>query len=99
MRVFSLPNLNNSCLVQINFGAKIQSVELSAEGARGPIDHDALYLDQDGVFNAEASELATKLFLSGHEQGIFYISVNYQDGSKDMFKTFCSLGTYLFEQL
>lgn len=99
LSIFSLPDLGSSCLVQINFSENVESVEMSAEGARGGIDYDSLYLDRDGVFNKDASELASKLFISGHEQGIFYMSVNYQDGSKDIFKTFCSLGTYLFEQL
>lgn len=99
LSIFSLPDLSSSCLVQVNFTENVESVEMSAEGARGGIDYDSLYLDRDGVFNKDASELASKLFISGHEQGIFYMSVNYQNGSKDIFKTFCSLGTYLFEQL
>lgn len=99
LRVFNVNDLRSSCMVQINFSANVSSVEFAAEGSRGAIDFDSLYLDRDGVFNKDASELASKLFISGYEQGIFYVNVNYQDGSKDIFKTYCSLGTYLFEQL
>ncbi len=99
LRVFNVADLRSSCMVQINFSANVASVEFAAEGARGGIDFDSLYLDRDGVFNKDASELATKLFISGYEQGIFYLNVNYQDGSKDIFKSYCSIGTYLFEQL
>lgn len=99
LRVFNVTDLRSSCMVQVNFSSNVASVEFAVEGARGGIDYDSLYLDRDGVFNKDASELATKLFISGYEQGIFYISVNYQNGSKDIFKTYCSIGTYLFEQL
>ncbi len=99
LRVFNVTDLRSSCMVQINFSSNVASVEFAAEGARGGIDYDSLYLDRDGVFNKDASELASKLFISGYEQGIFYLNVNYQDGSKDIFKSYCSIGTYLFEQL
>ena len=57
------------------------------------------FLDVDGNFSKDNSELAEKVFVSGDMEGVFNARLDYTDGSTEFLKTFCSEGSYIIEQL
>jgi len=57
------------------------------------------YLDNDGHWSQEPTELTEQMFIAGDERGSISLRVEYLDGSKDYLQTFCSYDTYLVEQL
>jgi hypothetical protein len=99
LRSFSIEGMNHECLLQLNIESSIKDIRVYGEGARGPTVYDTAYLDTEGVFTAEISPISEKLFILGNEEGIFNIKVDYQDGTQDYLRTYCSPSTYLLEQL
>lgn len=99
LRAFNMDGLNKECLLQINFPQKVRDFKILGESARGPAVFDMAFLDEDGVFSAELSPISNKVFLLGNEDGVFNIKVKYENGNEDYLRTYCSISTYLLEQL
>ncbi|OUR92929.1 hypothetical protein A9Q84_20685 [Halobacteriovorax marinus] len=96
---FEISSLENQCLIQINFAKPIVEMKLASESHNGPIAFETLYLDKDGMFNTEATDFATKVFMIGDTSGTINLEIEYSDKSKDYFQTFCSPDTIVVEQL
>lgn len=94
-----LNSLQNACMVQINLSRPLKEANFFGETKRGPMGIVQSYLDVDGEFNYDPSEMATHIFLVGDLQGTISGKLEYADGSYDFIQTFCSNNTYLVEQL
>ncbi|WP_372653543.1 hypothetical protein [Halobacteriovorax sp.] len=99
MDTFKIGDLDNKCLIQINFSKNIIDMKVASESYKGPIGIETLYLDKDGMFNTEASDFAKKVFMIGDTMGTINVEVEYSDQSKDLIQTFCSSNTIIVEQL
>lgn len=99
MDTFEVTSLENQCLIQINFAKPIVDMKVASEGHNGPIAFETLYLDKDGMFNTDATDFATKVFMIGDTAGSINLEIEYSDKSKDYFQTFCSTDTIVVEQL
>lgn len=99
MDTFKIGDLDNKCLIQVNFSKNIIDMKVASESYKGPIGIEKLYLDKDGMFNTEASDFAKKVFMIGDTTGTINIEVEYADQSKDLIQTFCSSNTIIVEQL
>ncbi|MBL7665396.1 MAG: hypothetical protein JNM93_09695 [Bacteriovoracaceae bacterium] len=96
---FSISNLNNMCLVQINLSKKIIDLKVSGKNTKGEMAIEKKILDNDGQFYDEQSEKSRKVFLVGEPQGVINVKAAYADGSFDYLQSYCSDDTYLIEQL
>lgn len=94
-----LNDLNGSCLVQLNLTKKLKDLKVTAEAGPGPMNLTQSYLGRSGEFSSEFDETSTRAFFLGHEQGIINYRLDYLDGTSDSFQSFCSLGSYIVEQL
>jgi hypothetical protein len=99
MDTFEIDSIENQCMIQINFEKPIVDFTYSSESYNGPIPFEVLYLDNDGMFNTDASDFAKKVFLIGGTSGSINVKVEYADNSKDYFQSFCSPDTFVVEQL
>lgn len=99
MDTFKIGDLDNKCLIQINFDKNIVDMKVASESFKGPIGIEKLYLDKDGMFNTEASDFAKKVFMIGDTIGTINVEVEYADQSKDYIQSFCSSNTIIVEQL
>ncbi len=99
LSAFQIEGLNQECLVQINLRKPVRDIRVFGESDRGPSVYDTAYLDSEGVFSSEISQMSEKLFLLGNEEGIFNLRVDYKDGTQDFLRTYCSPSSYLLEQL
>lgn len=99
MDTFEIDSIENQCMIQINFEKPIVDFTYSSESLKGPIPFEVLYLDNDGMFNTDASDFAKKVFLIGDTSGSINVKVEYADNSKDYFQSFCSPDTFVVEQL
>jgi hypothetical protein len=95
----SLSSLQNACMVQVNFSKEIVDVAAFGESDRGPMHLIKSFLDNDGYWSGEATEMSKNLFIVGDHLGSISIRVDYVDGTQDNLQTFCSDNTYLIEQL
>lgn len=99
MQVNELSELGERCMVQINLKKDIRNIKISGKNRSGEMFAETSFLDNDGNFSRDNSELAEKIFVTGDLEGIFSARLDYSDGSTDFLKTFCSEGSYLVEQL
>lgn len=99
MESHQLNSLQNACMVQINLSKPLRDAQFFGETKRGPMGVVQSYLDQDGEFNYDPSEMASHIFLVGDLQGTISGKLEYVDGTHDFIQTFCSNNTYLVEQL
>ena len=99
MDTLKIGDLDNKCLIQVNFSKNIVDMKVASESYKGPIGIEKLYLDKDGMFNTEASDFAKKVFMVGDTTGTMNIEVEYSDRSRDYIQTFCSSNTIIVEQL
>jgi len=99
LEALGLNGIGENCVVQLNFHKKIKSLKVAAETGGGPMNIGQTYLDKSGEFSSEYSEMTTRAFFRGNEQGVINYRVDYFDDTTDTFQTFCSLGSYLVEQL
>ncbi len=99
MDTLKIGDLDNKCLIQVNFSKNIVDMKVASESYKGPIGIEKLYLDKDGMFNTEASDFAKKVFMVGDTTGTMNIEVEYSDQSRDYIQTFCSSNTIIVEQL
>jgi hypothetical protein len=99
LEVSDLKDLGQRCMVQINLSKEVRDVKVSGKNTSGEMLIENSFLDNDGNFNSDSSEMAEKIFASGDQEGIMSARVEYSDGSIDFLKTFCSEGSYIVEQL
>jgi hypothetical protein len=86
-------------MVQINLSKELVQIRANGKNKSGEMFVETSFLDTDGNFSRENSEMAEKIFVSGDMEGILNIRLDYADGSTDFLKTFCSEGSYLVEQI
>lgn len=107
IRKFGIQGNSSACLVQINLDGAIKRYEVLAEShGQGHVSY-GLALDDDGQFYESLGENSRRLFVMSENQGgdsssdnaKINVRLEYQDGSKRNFSTFCSPNTYLVEQL
>lgn len=94
-----LSELGERCMVQVNLTKDLRDIKANGKNKNGEMFVETSFLDRDGNFSRDNSELSEKIFISGDMEGIFNIRLDYTDGSTDFLKTFCSEGSYLIEQL
>lgn len=94
-----LSELGARCMVQVNLTKDLRDIKTSGKNKQGEMFVEATFLDNDGNFSRDNSELSEKVFISGDLEGIFNVRLDYTDGSTDFLKTYCSEGAYLVEQL
>jgi hypothetical protein len=94
-----LSELGERCMVQINLKKDLRDMKVSGKNRSGEMFAETSFLDNDGNFSRDSSELAEKVFVTGDLEGIFNVRLDYTDGTVDFLKTFCSEGSYLVEQL
>ncbi|MEI8346884.1 MAG: hypothetical protein WCG27_05425 [Pseudomonadota bacterium] len=95
----NLQDLQGRCLIQVNLSKKMLQFQAEGEGRQGAMNLEKYFLDLDGQFSKEGSEMARQIFLAGDGQGIINGKISYIDGTVDYFQTFCSEDTYLVEHL
>lgn len=91
-------SLKDRCVVQINLTKDLLDFKANGKNRSGEMFVEKSYLDKEGSFSRDA-DLAEKAFIVGDLEGQFNVRLDYQDGSTEFLKTFCSQGTYLIEQL
>lgn len=99
MQANDLSELGGRCMVQINLKKDLRDIKVSGKNRSGEMFAETSFLDTEGNFTRDSSELAEKAFVSGDLEGIFSVRLDYADGTTDFLKTFCSEGAYLIEQL
>ena len=99
MQANQLSELGERCMVQLNLAKEIRDIRVSGKNRAGEMFAETSFLDNDGNFSRDNSELSEKVFITGDLEGIFNVRLDYTDGSSDFLKTFCSEGAYLIEQL
>lgn len=99
LEVNELSELGSRCMVQLNLSKDLRDIKASGKNMQGEMFVEATFLDNDGNFSRDNSELSEKVFLSGDMEGLFNVRLDYTDGSTEFLKTFCSEGAYLVEQL
>jgi hypothetical protein len=99
MQANDLSELGARCMVQINLKKDLRDIKVSGKNRSGEMFAETSFLDTEGNFTRDSSELAEKAFVSGDLEGIFSVRLDYADGTTDFLKTFCSEGAYLIEQL
>jgi hypothetical protein len=107
IKKFNLEGHGSACLIQVNLDGPVKKYEVLAEShAQAHVSY-GLALDEDGQFYESLGESSRRLFIMSENQGGEETSANakvnirleYQDGSKRNFASFCSPNTYLVEQL
>ncbi len=107
IRKFGLEGHAAACLIQVNLDRPAKRYEVLAESHGQSHVSYGLVLDKDGQFYESLGESSRRLFIMSENQGgeeaarnaKINIRIEYQDGSKRNFASFCSPNTYLVEQL
>ncbi len=99
MNTLDLESLDTRCLIQVNFNKKLTDFYASGETFRGAMNVEMAFLEKDGMFNEEVTDLTTKAYLVGDMQGVINAKISYEDGSVDIIQSYCSQDTFLVEQL
>ncbi|MBY0413018.1 MAG: hypothetical protein K2Q18_02580 [Bdellovibrionales bacterium] len=94
-----LSELGERCMVQLNLSKDLRDIKVNGKNRSGEMFVESSFLDNDGNFSRDNSELAEKVFITGDLEGIFGVRLDYTDGSTEFLKTYCSEGSYLIEQL
>lgn len=99
LEVSELSDLGSRCMVQLNLTKDLRDIKANGKNKQGEMFVETTFLDNDGNFSRDNSELSEKVFVSGDMEGMFNIRLDYTDGTTDFLKTFCSEGSYIIEQL
>jgi len=100
LRAMEIDNLTGRCFVQVNLDKKeLEEVFLDGHGDNQGIYLKEKYLEDDGSLTGELSVRTKKIFIEGNQQGIIDIKLKYTDETEDYLHSYCSLNTYLIEQL
>jgi hypothetical protein len=92
-------DLEGTCIVQVNLAKRPIEARIEGSTSKGPMAINSQFLEHDGTRNSEVTPSTRKIFIQGDLQGVISLEVNYEDGSSDLMKTYCSDDTYLVEQL
>ena len=87
------------CLVQLNLSKDLSGFNINGISATNSMRLDVKMLDADGKMYNDIGEKTEKIFISGREQGIINIELEYSDSSSQYIQTYCSENTYLVEQI
>lgn len=93
----NLADFQSSCIVQLNTGKPIESVQLDGITGRGPMLLDTHFLNDDGQLFKNIDGVVRKAFITGDYQGTLYLNMKYVDGTQEVARTYCSPGTYVIE--
>ena len=96
---FGIDDLSNSCLIQLNFSDPIIHFGAGLDSFQWHDGIDLVYLNSDGTFEEMPSLKTEKAFILGESAGVLAGAAEYSDGRREFFKSFCSPGSYLIEQL
>ena len=96
---FGIDDLSDSCLVQLNFSDPVIRFKGSLDSYQQSDDFELIYLNSDGTFEEMPSLKTEKAFILGKSQGVLSVGAEHLGGQWTFFKSFCSLGSYLIEQL
>jgi hypothetical protein len=107
IRKFGLEGHAAACVIQVNIDRPAKRYEVLAESHGQSHVSYGLVLDKDGQFYESLGESSRRLFIMSENQGgeeaaqnaKINVRIEYQDGSKRNFASFCSPNTYLVEQL
>ena len=99
MSGFEVDNLDRVCLVQVNLPKDVNDLKINLESREGSSSIGTIYLDSDGTFVEEPTSKTEKAFFVGEAEGIFSLKVKYSANKRKVFNSFCSMGTYIVEQL
>lgn len=107
IRKFGLEGHAAACVIQVNLDRPAKRYEVLAESHGQSHVSYGLVLDKDGQFYESLGENSRRLFVMSENQGgedaarnaKINIRIEYLDGSKRNFASFCSPNTYLVEQL
>ena len=91
--------VENECMIQINISKSVKHMSVGGMASNGSMNVDVQFLDEDGEFYDEVSDKSNRAFLTGEQQGLVSLKLEYTDGSKQFIQTYCSENTYLVEQL
>ena len=92
-------SLKDRCVVQVNINKDLREIKVNGKNRSGEMFVETSFLDSDGNFSRDSSEIAEKAFIVGDMEGQLGIRLDYSDDSSEFVKTFCSEGSYLVEQL
>ena len=96
---FNINDLSNFCLVQLNFTDPILHFRANLSSEQKYDNFNLIYLNRDGTFEEMPSLKTDKVFILGESPGVLSGWVDYSNGEGEFFKSFCSVGSYLIEQL
>ena len=96
---FNYDNLETSCMIQLNIDNHPEEIFYSGNTHNGQLGLEVKYLDGEGKLYNELTETTEKIFINGDRHGVVNIEVKYYDGKYDYIQTYCSMDTYLIEQL
>ncbi|MCK5072076.1 MAG: hypothetical protein KAQ98_01530 [Bacteriovoracaceae bacterium] len=97
--LFDIGSIHGSCMLQINLPKRAFEVTIAGEANHGHMGVETLFLDNDGKIGDEIGELSETIFILGNQQGTVNAKIKYFDGSVEYLQSYCSLDTYLVEQL
>lgn len=100
-QTLGLKNLEGQCLIQVNLPSDtyVENVEANARNGERGIALESFYLDVNGTFSDYIDGETRKIFFVAQESGKIDFNLEMNDKSSQAFQTFCSLGTYLIEQI
>ena len=99
LQYLGLRDMENVCVVQVNFEKSPISIQTNSFGVGGPLPMDDFYMSRNGGFFTSFENFTRRLFLVGESQGVFNLRIQYEDDTEDYLKTFCNDSVYLIEQL
>jgi len=99
LEAFNYENLETSCIIQLNLENNPEEIFYSGNTSNGQLGLEVKYLDEEGKLYSELTETTEKIFINGDRHGVVNIEVKYYDGKYDYIQTYCSMNTYLIEQL
>lgn len=93
----NLSDFESSCIVQVNTGKPIESVQIDGITRRGPMYLSTHFLNDDGQLYKNVDGVVRKAFITGDYQGTLYLNLRYVDGTEEVARSYCSPGTYVIE--
>lgn len=99
MNQLNIAEPKQACVIQINVKNKIDSYKGSFLGKDGVESIDVLGLDKDGSWGSDLTDTTKKIFITKESTGTVNLQFKYTNGATENLQTFCSVGSYLIEQL
>ncbi|OFZ26248.1 MAG: hypothetical protein A2381_09070 [Bdellovibrionales bacterium RIFOXYB1_FULL_37_110] len=99
LEAFGYDDFKTSCMIQLNLNNNPEEILYTGTSNYSQLGLEVKYLDGEGNLNNELTETTEKIFINGDRHGIVNVEIKYFDGKYDYIQTYCSLNTYLIEQL